>query len=230
MGCGLRREIESMLTLAGRSSDVKLVLGRRGPSHIIYALEHMTSAGPVVVGTGGGKSKREALENLLAHWRALGTWNGIVCPAQSSEELRVKMDLLRDEHTENTEVGRPAEKQQSTGLASRLLSCLGIRLVDCSKSLGERNMWMMKWSDSLLTVFYKCKSYYRCHFELEPPIDSSFPKFLAKEVAAFEDPSATGTNFTVWKENPFFGMSEEQMKIMADLMCEPIERKQEDGQ
>lgn len=137
------------------------------------------------------------------------------------------------EHTENTEVGRSAEKQQSIGLASRLLSYLGVCLVDCSKSLGERNMWMMKWTSdrfSKLTVFYKCRSYYRCHFELEPPIDSSFPKFLAKEVAAFEDPLATGSNFTVWKENPFFGMSEEQMKIMTDLVCEPAERKQEDGQ
>ncbi len=120
-------------------------------------------------------------------------------------------------HIEKTAVGRPAEKQQSICLASRLLSQLGICLVDCSKSLRERNMWMMKWSDSLLTVFYKYRSYYRCHFELVPPIDSSFPKFLAK-VAAFEDPSATSSNFTVWKENPFFGMSEEQMKITLDLV------------
>ena len=80
-------------------------------------------------------------------------------------------------------------------------------------------MWMMKWTSdrfSKLTVFYKYRSYYRCHFELEPPIDSSFPKFLAK-VDAFEDPSAASSNFTVWKENPFFGMSEEQMKITLDL-------------
>lgn len=119
---------------------------------------------------------------------------------------------------EKTMVGKPTEEQQkSIGLASRLLIQLGICLVDCSKSLRERNMWMMKWSDSLLTVFYKYRSYYRCHFELVPPIDSSFPKFLAK-VAAFEDPSATSSNFTVWKENPFFGMSEEQMKITLDLV------------
>lgn len=139
------------------------------------------------------------------------------------------------EHTENTEVGRLAEKQQIIGLASRLLSCLGIHLEDCSKSLGERNMWMMKWSSnrwSKLTVFFiyrysKTSSpYYKCHFELEPPIDSSFPKFLTK-VDAFEDPSSAGF-FTSWKKNPFFGMSEEQMKIIADLMCEPTERKQED--
>ena len=81
-------------------------------------------------------------------------------------------------------------------------------------------MWMMKWTSnefSKLTVFYKYRSYYRCHFELEPPIDSSFPKFLANKVDAFEDPSATDSKFTVWKENPFFGMSEEQMKITLDL-------------
>lgn len=97
MGCGLRREVEDMLALARRSSDVKLVLRHRSLSHFIYALELMTSAGPVVVGTGGGKTKREALENLLAHWRTFRIWNGIECPAQSSEELRVKMDLLRED-------------------------------------------------------------------------------------------------------------------------------------
>lgn len=127
---------------------------------------------------------------------------------------------------EKTAVGRPAEKQQSIGLASRLLSYLGLCLVDCSKSLGKRNVWMMKWSDNSLTVCYKCRSYYRYHFELEPPIDSSFPKFLAKEVAAFEDPLAIDSNFTVWKENPFFGMSEEQMKITLDL-AETIEKREE---
>ena len=99
MGCGLRREVEDMLSLAGRSSDVNLVLCHRAPSHFIYALERVTSAGLVIVGSGVGKTKREALESLLACWRrecTLGTWNGIECPAQSHEELRVKMDLLRD--------------------------------------------------------------------------------------------------------------------------------------
>ena len=96
MGCGLRRETEDMLSLAGRSSDVKLVLRRHAPSLFIYALERVTSAGPAIVGSGVGKTKREALESLLAYWRrecTLGTWNGIECPAQSREELRVKMDL-----------------------------------------------------------------------------------------------------------------------------------------
>ena len=32
-------------------------------------------------------------------------------------------------HIETTVVGRPAEKQQSIGLASRLLNCLGIQQV-----------------------------------------------------------------------------------------------------
>jgi len=135
---------------------------------------------------------------------------------------------------ENTAVGKPVEKQQSIDLASRLLSCLGLCLVDCSKTLGMSNKWMMRWSTNMLAVFFKYRytktsyPYFRCHFELEPPIDSSFPKFLSK-VAAFEDPSSA-SGFTDWKENPFFGMSEEQMKITADLMCEHIERKQEDGQ
>lgn len=103
MGCGLRREIEDMLSLAGRSGDVRLVLRVRAHSLFIYALERVSSAGPVIVGSGTGKTKREALESLLAYWRrecTLGTtWNGIECPAQSREELRVKMDLLRDDGT-----------------------------------------------------------------------------------------------------------------------------------
>lgn len=129
---------------------------------------------------------------------------------------------------EKTTVGEPAEEQQkSIGLASRLLKCLGVCLVDCSKSLGVRNMWMMKWSSSRpskLTVFFRYGygKTFKCHFELEPPIDSSFPKFLAK-VAAFEGPSTTA-NFTNWKENPFFGMSKEQMKIALDLAGDAEER------
>lgn len=88
-----------MLSLARRSSDVKLVLRQRDPSHFIYiyALERMSSAGPVIVGAGAGRTKREALENLLAYWRGESTLgNDIECPAQSREELKVKMDLLCD--------------------------------------------------------------------------------------------------------------------------------------
>lgn len=102
MGCGLRREIEDMLSLARRNGDVRLVLRHRAPSLFIYALERVTSAGPVIVGSRSGKTKREALESLLAHWRrerTLGVLSGIECPAQSREELRIKMDLLRDDVT-----------------------------------------------------------------------------------------------------------------------------------
>lgn len=131
---------------------------------------------------------------------------------------------------EKTLVGRPAEKRQSIGLASRLLSSLGICLVDYSKSSRERNVRMMRWSANTQAVFFRYRysktspAYFRCYFELELPIDSSFPKFLAK-IEAFEDPSNAG-NFTVWKKNPFFGMSEEQMKITLDL-AETIEEGEE---
>ena len=135
-------------------------------------------------------------------------------------------------HIENTVVGRPVEKQQSIGLASRLLNCLGMRLVYCSERLRERITWMMKWTSekqSNQTVFftYGPSKLFRCYFELEPPIDSSFPKFLAK-IDVFEDYSSTGDS-TNWKENPFFGMSEEQMKITLDL-AETIEEGEESGQ
>lgn len=134
-------------------------------------------------------------------------------------------------HIENTVVSRLAEKQQSIGLASRLLNCLGIRLIACSERLNKRNMWMMKWTSekwSNQTVFftYGPSKLFTCYFELEPPIDSSFPKFLVK-IDAFEGPSSAGDS-TNWKENHFFGMTEEQMKITLDL-AETIEEGEESG-
>ena len=136
-------------------------------------------------------------------------------------------------HTEKTVVDEPAEKQQSIGLASRLLSCLGICLVDCSETFGMSNTWMMRWKSSRIAVFIKYRpnnssaTLYRCYFDLQPPLNSSIIGFLSR-VEAFENEDSA--SFTRWRKNPFFGMSEEQMKIMADLMCEPTERKQEDGQ
>jgi len=101
MGCGLRREVESMLDLVVgvRQDTLQLQLYSR-PFHAFgsdftYDItmpenSHMSA----VLCTGHGSSKREALENLLSRWRSGEA--DLPCPAQSREELKIKIDLLRD--------------------------------------------------------------------------------------------------------------------------------------
>ena len=102
MGCGLRREVESMLDLAADACQAKprLRLWSR-PLHafgtsftyeIIRPIErYMTD----ILCVGIGCTKREALECLLSRWRSGEV--DLPCPAQNSEELRIKVDLLRDD-------------------------------------------------------------------------------------------------------------------------------------
>ena len=101
MGCGLRREIESMLSLAADARQDKLHLrlwsrpfhafGTGFTYEIIRLINSYMSA---VLCTGRGGTKREALESLLSRWRSGEA--ALPCPAQSKEELRIKMELLRD--------------------------------------------------------------------------------------------------------------------------------------
>ena len=108
MGCGLRREVESMLDFAADACQDKLHLrlwsrplhafGTRFTYEIIRPVEQCMFD---ILCVGIGKTKREALESFLSRWR-----NGEVdlqCPAQSKEELRVKMDLLGKSRMEEKE-------------------------------------------------------------------------------------------------------------------------------
>lgn len=101
MGCGLRREVESMLDFVAGTRHDKLQLRLYSrPFHAFgtgFRYEIIRPANSymsVVLCTGRGSTKREALESLLSRWR--GGESDLPCPAQSREELRVKMDLLRD--------------------------------------------------------------------------------------------------------------------------------------
>lgn len=101
MGCGLRREIESMLGLAAgaRQDKLQLRLWSRpfhafGTGFRYEIIRPANSYMSVVLCTGRGGTKREALESLLSRWRSGEA--ELPCPARSREELRVKMDLMRD--------------------------------------------------------------------------------------------------------------------------------------
>lgn len=101
MGCGLRREVESMLDLAADACRDKLQLrlwsrpfhgfGTGFTYEIIRAVNSYMSG---VLCTGRGSTKREALESLLSRWRSGEA--ALPCPAKSKEELKIKMDLLKD--------------------------------------------------------------------------------------------------------------------------------------
>lgn len=101
MGCGLRREVEDMLSLAADAQRDKLHLrlwsrplhafGTRFTYEITRPAKSRMDG---VLCVGIGRTKREALESLLSRWRSGEV--DLPCPAQSREELRVKIDLLRD--------------------------------------------------------------------------------------------------------------------------------------
>lgn len=91
MGCGLRKEIESMLKLM--PIDCKLVMHKTSKGFRYVVEKTRELAYPVAVGA--GMTKAQALEDLLKRWRMFSGQDGFaVCPAQSQEELKVKMDLL----------------------------------------------------------------------------------------------------------------------------------------
>lgn len=101
MGCGLRREVESMLSLVAgaRQDKLQLRLWSR-PFHsfstrFTYEIIRPTNSYmSVVLCIGIGHTKREALESLLNRWRSGEV--DLPYPAQSKEELKIKIDLLRD--------------------------------------------------------------------------------------------------------------------------------------
>ena len=101
MGCGLRREIESMLDLVVDAcrDKVQLRLWSRpfhsfGTSFTYEIIRPADSYISAVLCAGLGGTKREALESLLERWRSGKV--DLPCPAQSREELKIKLDLLRD--------------------------------------------------------------------------------------------------------------------------------------
>ena len=76
--------------------DCKLVMHKTSKG-FRYAVEKTREwAYPAAVGE--GMTKAQALEDLLKRWRMFSGQGGFaVCPAQSREELKIKMDLLRED-------------------------------------------------------------------------------------------------------------------------------------
>lgn len=94
MGCGLRKEIEDMLSLVRgkwklRSNKLPAtVLSRHKYRYVIESVGRPFKD-PVVTGYGG--SKEAALTDLLENWRHGGIYMQLECPAGSAEELRMKL-------------------------------------------------------------------------------------------------------------------------------------------
>lgn len=96
MGCGLRKEIEDMLSLVQGKWKLRsdkhpvTVSARHKYRYVITPADH-PFYDPAVVGYGG--SKEAALADLLENWRRGGIHMQLECPAGSTEELRMKLAI-----------------------------------------------------------------------------------------------------------------------------------------
>lgn len=91
MGCGLRREIEDMLSLVGGGWTLRSVLKR--PRAYMYEITKPVEFFYVSAVTGRGCSRQSALRDLLANWRSGKTDMRLECPAGSREELKLKLAI-----------------------------------------------------------------------------------------------------------------------------------------
>ena len=99
MGCGLRKEIEDMLSLVQgkwrlRSDKCPIALSHHKYRYIIESIDH--SFGDLAV-TGYGGSKEAAMMDLLENWRHGKIYTQPECPAGSREELELKLAVLGQE-------------------------------------------------------------------------------------------------------------------------------------
>ena len=99
MGCGLRKEIEDMLSLVRgkwklRSNKLPATVSSRHKyKYAVEPADDNLFGGSAVVGY--GESKAAALADLLKSWRRGGyIHTQLECPAGSSEELRMKLAIL----------------------------------------------------------------------------------------------------------------------------------------
>ncbi len=97
MGCGLRREIEDMLSLVRGKWKLRsrklpaTVSSRHKYRYVIESVDHPFDD-PAVAGYGG--SKESAMADLLENWRRGGIHTQPECPAGSAEELKMKLVLV----------------------------------------------------------------------------------------------------------------------------------------
>ena len=94
MDCGLRKEIEDMLSLVGGGWTLRGVSeGMRMYRYEIMRPARRGSIFYVSAVTGRGCSKQFAMRDLLANWRGGKTDMRLECPAGSREELRLKLAI-----------------------------------------------------------------------------------------------------------------------------------------
>ena len=89
MGCGLRKEIENMLSLV--PGDWRLVFDR--PMERNFVRYYVTSPRRGIMLVGDGLDRASALRDLLETWRS-GKTSMPPAPAMSREELRLKLAVL----------------------------------------------------------------------------------------------------------------------------------------
>ena len=96
MGCGLRKEIEGMLSLVRGKWKLRL---DKHPTIVLsrykyrYVIEPDDKPFGNMAVFGYGWSKGEALANLLENWRRGGIHARLECPAGSAEELSIKLAI-----------------------------------------------------------------------------------------------------------------------------------------
>ena len=100
MGCGLRKEIEDMLSLVRgkwklRSRKLPAIASSRHKYRYFIESVDYPFDDPAVVGYGG--SKESAMADLLENWRRGRIRTQLECPAGSAEELRMKLAVLGQE-------------------------------------------------------------------------------------------------------------------------------------
>lgn len=96
MGCGLRKEIEDMLSLVQgkwklRSDKRPAIVSSRHKYRYVIESADRYFDDPAVVGYGG--SKEAALADLLENWRYGMFHTRLECPAGSVEELELKLAI-----------------------------------------------------------------------------------------------------------------------------------------
>lgn len=88
MGCGLRKEIECMLSLV--PGDWRLVFDRMRYTMKNFVRYYVTSPERGIMLVGDGLDRASALRDLLETWRS-GKTSMPPAPAMSREELRLKL-------------------------------------------------------------------------------------------------------------------------------------------
>ena len=95
MGCGLRKEIEDMLSLVKNPGWYRLECHKRGPRDFTYMVFRRRSdcEWSDCAAMGSGETKADAMRALLDCWRDGKAANMPQVPAGSADELKLKLAI-----------------------------------------------------------------------------------------------------------------------------------------